>query len=52
MPLSHSLYNFARWLARDGHDAEDLVQETYLKALRNLHPLSPVLTSGRGCLEF
>ena len=25
MPLSHSLYNFARWLAHDGHDAEDLM---------------------------
>src|SRR3984957_17577893 len=35
MPLSHSLYNFARWLAQNSHDAEDLVQETYLKALRN-----------------
>jgi RNA polymerase sigma-70 factor (ECF subfamily) len=34
MPLFNSLYNFARWLARDSNDAEDLVQETYLKALR------------------
>jgi RNA polymerase sigma factor (sigma-70 family) len=41
MPLSHSLYNFARWLARDGHDAEDLVQETYLKALRNFASFEP-----------
>ena len=35
MPLFDSLYNFARWLARDSNDAEDLVQETYLNALRS-----------------
>jgi RNA polymerase sigma-70 factor (ECF subfamily) len=34
MPLFDALYNFARWLAHDSNDAEDLVQETYLKALR------------------
>jgi RNA polymerase sigma factor (sigma-70 family) len=34
MPLFDSLYNFARWLAHNSNDAEDLVQETYLKALR------------------
>jgi RNA polymerase sigma factor (sigma-70 family) len=35
MPLFDSLYNFARWLAHNSNDAEDLVQETYLKALRS-----------------
>ena len=35
MPLLNSFYNFARWLAHDSNDAEDLVQETYLKALDN-----------------
>jgi RNA polymerase sigma factor (sigma-70 family) len=35
MPLLDSLYNFARWLVRDQSDAEDLVQEAYLKAFRN-----------------
>src|SRR5580698_7001901 len=35
MPLFDSLYNFARWLSRDSNDAEDLVQETYFKALRS-----------------
>ena len=34
MPLFDSLYNFARRLVRNQSDAEDLVQETYLKALR------------------
>jgi RNA polymerase sigma factor (sigma-70 family) len=34
MPLFDSLYNFARWLVRNSNDAEDLVQDTYLKALR------------------
>jgi len=34
MPLFDSLYNFARWLVHNSNDAEDLVQDTYLKALR------------------
>lgn len=35
MPLLDSLYNYARWLVHNSTDAEDLVQETYLKALRS-----------------
>jgi RNA polymerase sigma-70 factor (ECF subfamily) len=34
MPLFGSLYNFACWLTHDSNEAEDLTQETYLKALR------------------
>ena len=34
MPQFDSLYNFAHWLVHNSSDAEDLVQETYLKALR------------------
>ena len=41
--LSHldALYNLARWLARDPTEAEDLVQETYLRAVRAAHQFQP-----------
>jgi RNA polymerase sigma factor (sigma-70 family) len=35
MPMVKSIYNLARWLTRNDHDAEDLMQETYLKAFRS-----------------
>jgi len=34
MPLFASLYNFACWLTQDRVTAEDLVQETFMKALK------------------
>lgn len=34
MPLFDRLYNFAHWLTQDRVEAEDLVQETYAKALK------------------
>jgi RNA polymerase sigma-70 factor (ECF subfamily) len=34
LPLFDQLYNFAHWLTQDKSEAEDLVQETYAKALR------------------
>jgi RNA polymerase sigma-70 factor, ECF subfamily len=34
LPLFDQLYNFARWLTQDSAEADDLVQETYVKALR------------------
>jgi RNA polymerase sigma-70 factor (ECF subfamily) len=34
MPLFDQLCNFAYWLTRNREEAEDLVQETYTKALR------------------
>jgi RNA polymerase sigma factor (sigma-70 family) len=41
LPLFDSLYNFASWLVRNKSNAEDLVQETYLKALRGFASFQP-----------
>ena len=34
MPHLDAAYNLARWLTRNEHDAEDIVQEAYLRAFR------------------
>ena len=34
MPLFDQLYNFAHWLTQNREEAEDLVQESYAKALK------------------
>jgi RNA polymerase sigma factor (sigma-70 family) len=34
LPHMTAAYNLARWLTRDDHDAQDVVQEAYLRALK------------------
>jgi len=41
MPYFERLYNFACWLTQDRHEAEDLVQETYVKALKGFASFQP-----------
>jgi RNA polymerase sigma-70 factor (ECF subfamily) len=41
LPLLPSLYNVAFWLSRNAADAEDLVQEAFLKALRGFATFEP-----------
>src|SRR5947209_18117106 len=35
LPHLPAAYNLARWLTRDGDDADDVVQESYLRAVRS-----------------
>ena len=39
MPHLNAGYNLARWLARDAHDAEDVVQDACVRALRYIGSL-------------
>ena len=34
LPLMNDAYNVARWLMKNQEDAEDMVQESYLRAFR------------------
>lgn len=34
LPHLDAAYNLARWIVRDDHDAQDVVQEAYLRALK------------------
>lgn len=41
LPLFDQLYNFAQWLTQDRTEAEDLIQETYVKALKGFSLFQP-----------
>jgi RNA polymerase sigma-70 factor, ECF subfamily len=41
LPLFDRLYNFAHWLTQNREEAEDLVQETYAKALKGFSSFQP-----------
>ena len=41
LPLLDSLYNYAHWMTRSRTEAEDIVQESFLKALRAFDSFQP-----------
>jgi len=49
LPLFNSLYNLAHWLTGVRIEAEDLVQETYTKALRGFKSFQEGRISAHGC---
>src|SRR5437868_3250917 len=56
LPYLNSAYNLARWLTRNEHDAEDIVQDAFLRALRSFDSFIPgrdarawLLTIVRNC---
>ena len=49
LPLMKDAYNLARWLMRNEEDAEDAVQDSFLKAFRSFqsfHPEGNVFVDG------
>ena len=42
LPHMDAAYNLARWLTHNEHDAEDMVQEAYLRAFRFFHTFQGV----------
>ena len=52
MPHLDAMYNFALKLTADEDDAQDLVQDTCVKAFRSLGLLNPEPMRKRGYFEF
>jgi len=48
IPHLNAAHNLARWLTRNQHDAEDVVQEAYLRAFRFFDGFDPTATQGDG----
>ncbi|MBI3507971.1 MAG: sigma-70 family RNA polymerase sigma factor [Proteobacteria bacterium] len=48
LPHLDAAYSYARWIVRNPHDAQDVVQEAYLRALRYFDGFSG--SSGKGWL--
>jgi DNA-directed RNA polymerase specialized sigma24 family protein len=50
LTLQHlnAAYNLALWLVRSESDAEDIVQESYMRAFRGFHGF-PAPMQNRGC---